>query len=147
MPASKQADHDLARSMAMDCIAVRVRRLHRVVSRIYDDALRPHGLTTAQLNLLVAITALDSVSPTALCERLDLEKSTVSRNVERMAREGWVLAQTAEDGRERLLSTTRQGRSLLRRVRSDWDAAQKRAKKLLGRDGTRGLFQAADALP
>jgi hypothetical protein len=52
---SKEASKRIAR----ECIAVRVRLLNRVITSLYDDALRPLGITVSQLNLLVAICRME----------------------------------------------------------------------------------------
>jgi hypothetical protein len=44
-----------AREVRETCLAFRVRRLNRRVTRIYDAALRPRGLTIAQFNMLIAL--------------------------------------------------------------------------------------------
>ena len=49
----------VARLIASGCVALRVRRLGRVVTRIYDNALAPHGINIAQLNLLAAVSIAD----------------------------------------------------------------------------------------
>ena len=146
MPPGSSTDRDLARRIASDCLAVRVRALHRRLSRLYEDALRPHGLTVAQLNLLVAVTALGGAAPGTLCQALELEKSTLSRNVERMVREGWLENRPEPAGRGRRLLVTRRGRGLLRRVEPAWREAQRRARALLGPRGTEGLLAAAATL-
>ena len=46
--------------MAKECIATRVRLLNRVVTKAYDDCLRPLGLRTAQQTILVAISLMDA---------------------------------------------------------------------------------------
>jgi len=63
-PVKREEPRDFARLMASECLAVRVRRLGRVVTRVYDAALAPHGVTIAQLNLLTAIVAADGARPT-----------------------------------------------------------------------------------
>src|SRR5256885_1497525 len=79
-----------ALEIASDCLASRARRLERQLTRIYDDALRGHGLTGSQLGMLVAIQLGGRTNATAVGRRLDLEKSTVSRNVARLAAAGLV---------------------------------------------------------
>ena len=74
-----------ALEIARDCLASRARRLERLLTRIYDDALRPHGLTGSQLGMLVAIQLSGATSAAAIGRRLNLEKSTVSRNLARLA--------------------------------------------------------------
>ena len=89
--------------IAKECIAMRVRRLNRVVTKIYDDSLRSLGLRTAQQTILVAISLMKNPTPTEIERRLSLEKSTVSRNVDRMHRRGWVEFVPSEDGRSHYL--------------------------------------------
>src|SRR3954469_6510009 len=79
-----------AELIAGECLAVRVRTLNRVVSALYDDALRPLRLRVGQLNLLVAVARLGTARPGDLCRILRMEKSTLSRDVEVMRRNGWL---------------------------------------------------------
>ena len=60
------AAKEVGRLIASQCLAVRVRRLERVISRIYDAALAEHGINIAQLNLLAAIAAGDQGRPSDL---------------------------------------------------------------------------------
>ena len=49
-----------------DCIAVRLRLLNRVVTNLYDDALRPLGLKTSQLNILTSTAKLGPESASSV---------------------------------------------------------------------------------
>src|SRR5436309_11395702 len=81
------------------CIAVRLRLLNRVVTNLYDDALRPLGLKVSQLNILVVTAKLGLARPAQVCEVLQLDTSTLSRNVERMRARGWLEAVPEQDAR------------------------------------------------
>lgn len=116
------------------CIAVRLRMLNRVVTNIYDDALRPLGLKVSQMNILVAAAKLGTARPTDVCEHLHLDVSTLSRNVDRMKARGWLEVVPDEDGRSQPFRLTAQGRKLLERAIPSWDEAQERVKELLGSD-------------
>ena len=59
-----------AERMAGGCLAVRVRTLNRVVTALYDDALRPLGPRVGQWNLLVAIARMGTARPGDLCRIL-----------------------------------------------------------------------------
>lgn len=120
--------------IAGECIAVRLRMLNRVVTNIYDDALRPLGLKVSQMNILVAAAKMGTARPTEVCEHLHLDVSTLSRNVDRMKARGWLEVVTSEDGRAQPFRLTSQGRKLLERAIPSWDEAQKRVKELLGAD-------------
>jgi DNA-binding MarR family transcriptional regulator len=125
--------------MASECLAVRVRRLGRVITRVYDAALAPHGVTIAQLNLLTAIVAADGARPTDLVRILDLEKSTLSRDLQRMEHLGWIRFAPRQSGRGRSISLTPAGTRLLLQIRPAWEKAQETARSQLGRGAFAGL--------
>jgi hypothetical protein len=125
--------HDQKTSPAIDaiartCIAVRLRLLNRVVTNLYDDALRPLGLKVSQLNLL------------------QLDTSTLSRNVERMRAKGWLEVVPGEDARPQPFRLTAQGRRLLEKAVPAWEEAQGKATALLGDEGLALLDKAARKL-
>ena len=113
-----------AETIAGECLAARVRMLNRTITTIYDDALRPLGLTTGQLNILVVVTKRGPLSPGEAARGLNMEKSTVSRNVERMRANGWLTVSSSESGRKQQLTLTRQGKRLLEESFAAWGEAQ-----------------------
>ncbi len=119
-------------TIAGECIAVRMRMLNRVVTNIYDDALRPLGVKVSQMNILVAAGKMGTARPAEVCERLHLDVSTLSRNVERMKARGWLEVIPDEDGRAQPFRLTDQGRKLLEKAAPAWKKAQRQAKSLLG---------------
>ncbi len=126
-------------TIAGECIAVRMRMLNRVVTNIYDDALRPLGVKVSQMNILVAAGKMGTARPAEVCERLHLDVSTLSRNVERMKARGWLEVIPDEDGRAQPFCLTNDGRKLVEQAAPAWRKAQKQAKSLLG-DGVVDLL-------
>jgi len=118
--------------MARECMAMRARRLDRIVTRLYDDALRPFGLKSTQLSVLIGIGVAGTLQPSHLGQALAMEKSTVSRNVARLVERGWVTSEAAEDGRGQLLSLTRSGASLLDEAHNAWKTAQRSVRAIIG---------------
>lgn len=119
-------------NVASQCVAVRLRMLNRVVTNIYDDALRSLDLKVSQMNILVATAMLGTARPTEVCQHLLLDVSTLSRNVERMKARGWLEVVPDEDGRSQPFRLTPQGRRLLEKAIPAWSEAQRRVKKVLG---------------
>ena len=140
--ANKQSDIT-EDTIAAECIAVRLRMLNRVITRVYDDALRPLGIRSTQLNILVATARLGVARPADLCDRLQIETSTLSRNVERMKTNGWLEVVDDADRRAQPIRLTRKGRGLLERARPKWDTAQEEVKDLLGEDAFDTIDEAA----
>ncbi|WP_236517606.1 MarR family winged helix-turn-helix transcriptional regulator [Sandaracinus amylolyticus] len=120
----------IARRIRDECLASPLRRLSRVVNAIYDEALRPIGLTVAQLNLLAAIAGLDEDATAARIARaLEIEKSTLSRDLARLEAGG--LVRRREGGREKRLELTARGAKLLEAAVPAWERAQARAAAAL----------------
>jgi DNA-binding MarR family transcriptional regulator len=121
-------------TIAQQCLAVRLRMLNRVITKIYDDAFRPLGVKTSQLNILVATKRSGLTRPAEICHVLQLDTSTLSRNVERMKARGWLEVVPAEDARAQPFRLTAKGKKLLERAKPAWEQAQQKATELLGGD-------------
>lgn len=135
-----------ARRIAADCLAGRARLISRAVSGIYGDALRPYGITVAQMSILVAAATRPEARPGDLGSILCLEKSTLSRNVDRMIDRGWLEAASGEDGRSQRLRATARGKRLVEKVAPAWRTAQRKARTLLGEDGAAALHRLGNRL-
>jgi DNA-binding MarR family transcriptional regulator len=132
--------------VAQQCLARKVRQASRVICAAYDEALRPHGIKVSQFNLLVAVGLFGDASPADLGKGLALEKSTVSRNVERMVESGLMVANRGKDQRAKTYRLTLKGRALLKRALPDWRAAEQVARERIGADGVAGLDLLADCI-
>ena len=120
--------------------------LNRVVTNIYDDALRPLDLKVSQMNILVVDRQAGHwPGPPKSANILHLDVSTLSRNVERMKARGWLEVVPDEDGRSQPFRLTPQGRELLEKAVPAWSEAQQQAKKVLGDEGVDLLNQADEA--
>jgi DNA-binding MarR family transcriptional regulator len=122
-----------AREIGRECLAVRVRLLNRKVTAICDEGLRPFGVRVAQVNILVAAANLGPVAPTKLAALLAMDKSTLSRDAEKLIARGWMATAPGADARGHLLTVTPAGIALIERVHPAWAAAQERLKAELGR--------------
>ena len=133
-------------AIARTCIALRLRLLNRGVTNLYDDALRPLGLKVSQLNLLVVTAKLGLAQPAKVCDLLQLDPSTLSRNVERMRAKGWLEVVPGKDARTQPFRLITQGKKLLERAVPAWEEAQGKATALLGDEGLALLDKAARKL-
>jgi DNA-binding MarR family transcriptional regulator len=133
-------------TIAQTCIAVRLRLLNRVVTNYYDDPLRPLGLKVSQLNILVVAAKLGLARPAQVCDILQLDASTLSRNVERMKANGWLEIVPEEDARAQPFRLTPQGKRLVEKAIPAWEKAQRQAAELLGDQGIALLDKAAKKL-
>ena len=130
-------------AIARNCIAVRLRLLNRVVTNLYDDALRPLGLKVSQLNILIVTARLGLARPAQVCEILQLDVSTLSRNVKPLQAHGWLEVVPEEDARSQPFRLTAQGKRLIAKAIPAWEKAQHQASELLGNEGIALLAKAA----
>lgn len=129
--------------IANECIAVRLRLINRAVTNIYDDALRPFGLKVSQMNILVVVSLRKTVRPSEIGEVLQIDRSTLSRNIERMKSRGWLENIEDEDARAQPVRLTKTGRDLLKEVSPAWEEAQAQATELMGEEFIASVRDAA----
>ena len=127
------------------CIALRTRRLSRLITRRYDHGLRETGLTVAQFILLGMVALNQPVSPTSLGRMLDLEKSTLSRTLRPLIESKFLISEAASAGGQSL-RITRKGHEQLRRALPAWKEAQREVLAMLGGDAVSQLDQMIAAI-
>ena len=77
---------DLLSEVTGTCVAGRVLRAARLITRHYDDALRPTGLTITQFGLLHVIGRYEPDSISQVAELMNLDRTSLSRNLSRSKR-------------------------------------------------------------
>ena len=136
----------VAADLAGECLAARSRLIGRTITSIYDDALRPVGVTAGQLNILAVVMLHGPISPGEAARLLNIEKSTMSRNVALMKRNGWLAIGAGESARFQELRTTAEGKRILTKAEPLWQAAQNRAREIVGPDGIEAIHQLASSI-
>jgi DNA-binding MarR family transcriptional regulator len=121
------------------CLATRLRMANRVVTKTYDDPLRPLGLTVTQLSMLVVAEHRGLIRQSEVGAELHLDDSTLSRNLERMRSNGWLEEVSADDARVHSYRLTDAGRDLLDQAIPAWRKAQAQTRRLLGVTGVQAL--------
>ena len=134
-PTARTAQPDLGSIAAMTsetCLATRVRQLSRIVTRVYDDALRPHKITASQFTLLTQLAHTDGITAAEIGIDLDIEKSTLSRNLKRLLALGHIEMDPPAGRRGRGLHLTPRGKAVIREAYPLWQDAQRRATEVMG---------------
>lgn len=130
-----------------DNVLVRARLLSRTVTAIYDDKLRPFGISSAQFGLLAVIGQTAPTTRAEIARHQHLDKSTLTRNLRTSLSEGWVEeVRENADGRSRPIALTAAGKELLIRAQPAWLAAQADARLLLGKDGMTAVISTSDRI-
>lgn len=117
------------------CASTSVRRVDRALSRLYDDALRPTGLGVNQYSLLSLIDrAPEPATVSALAHAQVMDRTTLTRVLAPLERDGLVRLTPGTDRRTRTVSITPAGRDRVDMARPLWRAAQNQINHALGND-------------
>ena len=115
------------------CVCLGVRRAARAVSRRYDDALRPVGITSGQFSLLSGLVGEEGLPLGSLAERMGMDRTTLNRNLKPLEDERLVTSRPGDDARQRLLALTPAGAARLAAAMPCWAAAQTDSQARLGK--------------
>src|ERR1700723_365969 len=121
------------------CVCGYVRKLSRIVTAVYDGALADAGLKTSQFSVLIAVANRGKARPAELTELLQMDESTLSRNVERMCARGCLRLERESDRRSHQIEITDKGQALIRKSIPAWQRAQEKVSQRLGLDNVAAL--------
>jgi DNA-binding MarR family transcriptional regulator len=125
----------MARRVAKECTGLRVRQVSRLLTRVYDECLRPLGIQESQFSVLVAAAMFgeDGATMGALAGKLVVDRTTLTRNIVPLEKAGYLrVARSANDARARVILLTRAGERLVESAYPFWEEAQKRISRTLG---------------
>jgi len=131
-----------ARKIATECAGMRVRQVSRVLTRIYDEALRGTGIQSSQLSVLVAVAMFGEAGAPmgVLADKLVMDRTTLTRNIGPLEEAGYLrVARSPSDARTRVVLLTRAGERMLDTAYPRWEEAQRRIKRALGGERFEGL--------
>jgi DNA-binding MarR family transcriptional regulator len=114
------------------CTNFRLRRLTRMVSRHYDAHVAAAGLKTTQYSLLSHVLTLGPLRPVDLAQSMNVDASTLTRNLKPMLAAGWLTQTEGPDARSRLIAITEAGRAKRAEAQRLWRAAQAGLNEMLG---------------
>lgn len=118
--------------IAASCACFNLRKAARVATQLYDEALAPVGLGAAQFSLLVALELMQPVAVTRLARAMAMDRTTLTRNLRPLERDGLVRIAAGEDRRTRSVVLTERGQDILARAIPLWRSAQGRVTRHLG---------------
>ena len=139
--------YDFALQMTGQCLCFRSRRVSRLITRAYDDALRPLGLQATQLTLLnaVAMGGRAGAPMLRIAAALAMDLSTLSRNLRPLEREGAIeIVRDESDKRVRVARLTADGERLLAAAWPLWQQAHQSVIAALGLEGAETLRDQLD---
>jgi len=119
-------------STPQGCTNFKLRQLTRLVSQHCEPHFSESGLKTTQYSLLAHIDHLGPIAPGELARRMDLDASTLTRNLQPLIHGGWVEMGPGDDARSRTVQVTPEGRAKRQAMKADWKRAQLALNDKLG---------------
>ncbi|TQV83690.1 MarR family winged helix-turn-helix transcriptional regulator [Denitrobaculum tricleocarpae] len=123
-----------------DCTCANLRKAARIVTQAYDFALQPSGLKSTQFILLANLVEQGDMPLTQLAEALVMDRTTLTRNLKPLLRQGLIRIEQEEDLRVRKVSLTGDGLRSVEDARPLWEEIQARIGERLGDDRWSGLI-------
>jgi DNA-binding MarR family transcriptional regulator len=125
--------HDTeADALPRGCTSFKLRQLTRRVGRHFDHVVGQAGLKTTQYSLLSNLAVLGPVRPGALARRMEMDPSTLTRNLQPLVAQGWVDVGPGDDARSRQVTLTPAGRAMRAQAQRQWKRAQLALNDRLG---------------
>ena len=128
------------------CAHANLRQATRVISQLYDAALKPCGIKATQFTLLAVLDNRGDMPLTRLAEILVMDRTTLSRNLQPLAKKGWLAIGREKDERVRLISLTAAGQAVVGEATPLWREAQMSIVRQFGATKLPGLISDLNAL-
>jgi DNA-binding MarR family transcriptional regulator len=119
----------------LTCACQNLRRLTRLITRIYDWELRKAGIETTQFGLLTALGIVGEANQKRLSAGFAMDSTTLTRTLALLRKQGWIHVRPGKDKRERVFRLTEAGKRQLAAAEPHWQAAERRMRKTLGPSG------------
>ncbi len=125
----------------LPCACQNLRRVTRVVTRIYDQELRKARLEITQFGLLTALAVTGEANQKQLSAGFAMDSTTLTRTLGLLRKQGWIRARRGKDRRERLFRLTLAGKRKMAEAQSHWERAEQRLRRELGGAGWKNMKQ------
>jgi DNA-binding MarR family transcriptional regulator len=126
------------------CTCDRLRKLARRLTQRYDAHLAPTGLRLTQFSLLAHLMRGEPLTMSALAELLEMDRTTLTRNLKPLVDAGLVALDAGRDARERVVVVSDRGRTVWRAAREHWRRAQDEVNQVFGIEQVTALHAVLD---
>lgn len=121
--------------LAATCAWLNLRRASRTLTNHYDALVKAQtGLRITQVPILVVIYLAGPQTINDMAEKLDLDRTTLTRNLKPLEHEGLLSVAPGADQRTRVVTLTTQGTQKLLEVLPLWEEAQARMVEGIGQE-------------
>src|SRR5882724_7490501 len=127
--------HRASRLFPLPCACQNLRRLTRLITRMYDRELRKADIEITQFGLLTALGTVGEANQKALSAGFAMDSTTLTRTLALLRKQAWIHVKPGKDRRERVFRLTEEGKRQMAMAQPHWQAAERRLRKTLGPSG------------
>ena len=106
------------------CMCISIRKAANHISKVYDHELSVLGIKITQYSALKNIQALGNPSVNELSKKLDLERTTVLRNLDKLKKMDLISYKKNDVYKVKVISLTVNGRKKLNDAKVIWEKTQ-----------------------
>jgi DNA-binding MarR family transcriptional regulator len=128
-----------------ECLCTKLRMASRAITQRYDDAIADCGIRSTQFTVLIALAQAPLFPLSKLADVLVMDRTTLTRNLMPLVREGLVEERPAEDKRVRAFALSGDGKQMLARALPGWRKAQAGMKRALSAEDRTNLNRILEA--
>lgn len=123
------------------CFQLAIRKSSRLITQFYQERLSGVGLKVGQFSILRAVNFRKQTSNKELQTILELDQTTLTRNLKPLIRDGYLtLSTNFEDGRQKIISLSPDGLTLYEEAIPIWKAAQDELQQKIGTTETDNIL-------
>jgi DNA-binding MarR family transcriptional regulator len=123
------------------CTCGELRKAARAITLLYDNAFKSSGLLSTQLGVLDVICNTESIRITELAEKQGMDRTTLTRNLSVLVKQGYIKITSGNDQRTRIVTATHKGRSAVAKAIPLWNDAQRDVRLEMGDKSWQDLMQ------
>ena len=117
--------------LKLPCYCGSIRQASRVVTQMYDKALKPSGVKITQFGILRLLSHFPGLTTGEMAEALVMDSTTLTRTLKIIHDSKWIESTPGEDRRERHWSLTEEGKARLQEAVPLWKSAQKEFAEMM----------------
>jgi DNA-binding MarR family transcriptional regulator len=121
------------------CSCFYLRRAARIVTRQYAETMKAAGLKSSQFSILAMLTTHGELTITELADKMGLERTSMSRTLHPMEKDGLISVSDELDNRRRYITLTKQGQATFKKALPLWNKAQQQFTEQLGAEDMQTL--------
>lgn len=124
-----------------NCVCFNLRRFSRAFSQFFIGELRQHGLLPTQTPILGFLAAKGEANMAEVSDWLLMDRTTLVRNLRPLERDGLVKSTGKGRGHKVSLALTPKGQQVLGKFLPDWQTAQRKIIRTLGKERWTEILQ------